>query len=951
MSRGRKSKVQENVPSNLLRIQENERVVDLLGQKCVTLATAVAQLYMALPHSPAHWSLQHTGVVCFVKDNPKRSYFIHLFDIKVGKMIWEQELYNQMTYLSPKPFFHTFAADDCQVGLNFAIEQEADSFRAVVEDKINLRAQRQEKRHQASPSSEEKLTLPPLPPQNGPGVSPGHIVTEDIQNPDILASRYQPTTVPTPVPACLKNKKDKKGKKKGLRLTKTNTEAPSGFKHVTHIGWDPNSGFNTTNLDPDLKKLFACAGISDDQLTDKETSKLIYDFIEQSGGLDAVKEEMRKQDEAVTSRSRSGPPPPVPGGARPGSAPAPPPPRGDRGLPPVPGQPPQAPPPSHSSGLSGNNGPFPPPPLSHSSMPPPPCHGLPPTTCNINVKRHVTHTGWDPNSGFNTTNLDPDLKKLFAYAGISDDQLTDKEISKLIYDFIEQSGGLDAVKEEMRKQAMSRGSKSKVQENVPSNLLSIQENERVVDLLGRRCVTLATAVAQLYMALPHSPAHWSLQHTGVVCFVKDNPKRSYFIRLFDIKVGKMIWEQELYNQMTYLSPKPFFHTFAAEDCQVGLNFANEQEADSFRAVVEDKINLRAQRQGQSYTPLLPSPRGLPPLPPQNGPAVSPGHIVTVDIQNPDILASRYRPTTVPTPAPACLKNKKDKKGKKKGPRLTKADIGAPSGFKHVTHVGWDPNSGFDTTNLDPDLKKLFACAGISDDQLTDKETSKLIYDFIEQSGGLDAVKEEMRKQDEAVTSRNRSGPPPPVPGGARPGSAPAPPPPRVPGQPPRAPPPPRGPLPPPPPSHGSMPPPPPPSHGSLPPPPPPSHASFPPPPRHGSMPPPPPPGAGPPPPPAPPPPPPPAAPTTIFSSSPASTAPPPSSSGGGRGDLLLQIQRGTKLRTVSDASDNPPPQEQRPEGIVGALMSVMEKRNKVMHSSDEEDDEGGFDEDDDEWDD
>ncbi|KAK1800981.1 hypothetical protein P4O66_004728 [Electrophorus voltai] len=111
--------------------------------------------------------------------------------------------------------------------------------------------------------------------------------------------------------------------------------------------------------------------------------------------------------------------------------------------------------------------------------------------------------------------------------------------------------------------------------------------------------------------------------------------------------------------------------------------------------------------------------------------MQPSNMVTVDIQNPDILPSRYRPPVVPLLAPASMgKGKKDKKGKKKGPRITKADIGAPSGFKHVTHVGWDHNSGFDTSNLDPDLKKLFSSAGISDDQLTDKETSKIIYDFI-----------------------------------------------------------------------------------------------------------------------------------------------------------------------------------------------------------------------------
>lgn len=50
--------------------------------------------------------------------------------------------------------------------------------------------------------------------------------------------------------------------------------------------------------------------------------------------------------------------------------------------------------------------------------------------------------------------------------------------------------------------------------------------------------SMATAVAQLYMALPNSPSNWSLQHTGVVSFVKDNPQRSYYIRMFDLKVTR-----------------------------------------------------------------------------------------------------------------------------------------------------------------------------------------------------------------------------------------------------------------------------------------------------------------------------------------------------------------------------------------------------------------------------
>jgi hypothetical protein len=55
------------------------------------------------------------------------------------------------------------------------------------------------------------------------------------------------------------------------------------------------------NLDPDLRNLFSRAGISEAQLTDAETSKLIYDFIEDQGGLEAVRQEMRRQGEPPSS--------------------------------------------------------------------------------------------------------------------------------------------------------------------------------------------------------------------------------------------------------------------------------------------------------------------------------------------------------------------------------------------------------------------------------------------------------------------------------------------------------------------------------------------------------------------------------------------------------------------------------------------------------------------------
>lgn len=313
-----------------------------------------------------------------------------------------------------------------------------------------------------------------------------------------------------------------------------------------------------------------------------------------------------------------------------------------------------------------------------------------------------------------------------------------------------------------------------VQQNIPSNLLQDHENQRLFELLGRKCWTLATAVVQLYLALPPGAEHWTMEHCGAVCFVKDNPQKSYFIRLYGLQAGRLLWEQELYSQLVYLTPTPFFHTFAGDDCQVGLNFSDESEAQAFRALVQEKIQKRNQRQSGERRQLPPTPAptneerrgGLPPVPPHpggdhGGPSGGPLSLglVTVDIQNPDITSSRYRGLPAPGPGPT----DKKRSGKKK---ISKADIGAPSGFKHVSHVGWDPQNGFDVNNLDPDLRSLFSRAGISEAQLTDAETSKLIYDFIEDQGGLEAVRQEMRRQEPP--------PPPPCRGGGGGGSQPLP---------------------------------------------------------------------------------------------------------------------------------------------------------------------------------
>ena len=64
-------------------------------------------------------------------------------------------------------------------------------------------------------------------------------------------------------------------------------------------------------------------------------------------------------------------------------------------------------------------------------------------------------------------------------------------------------------------------------------------------------------------------------------------------------------------------------------------------------------------------------------------------------------------------------------------------------------------------NLDPDLKGVFDKLGLSEKELQDKDTAKFIYDFIENHGGIEAVKEHQRQQLHPMVNTRSVGPPQP----------------------------------------------------------------------------------------------------------------------------------------------------------------------------------------------
>ncbi|XP_038122749.1 neural Wiskott-Aldrich syndrome protein [Culex quinquefasciatus] len=292
--------------------------------------------------------------------------------------------------------------------------------------------------------------------------------------------------------------------------------------------------------------------------------------------------------------------------------------------------------------------------------------------------------------------------------------------------------------------------------NRPSMLLTNEENEQLFGLLGRRCQTQCTAVVQLY--LTQSPAHasWVKKWTGALCFVKDNIRKSYYFRLYCLKTNRQVWEQELYEKLDVTKPRPFLIVFEGAEGIVAFNFAMEDEATAFMNTTTSTLHNRNRRRDdrikRNSTRKDPPPARPPPVSNQNNAFDN-----TVTLRHKPSFGA---PTAAafpqqPAAAAAMTPHQRPTKNKAKG-KLRKEDIGMPSNFKHVTHVGWSPTSGFDLSGEEDTLKPFLEKAGVRDQHLKDRETREFIYDFIQNHKVLDTMKSEQ-------SGNNRKQRPPPVP--------------------------------------------------------------------------------------------------------------------------------------------------------------------------------------------
>ncbi|KAJ9473854.1 Proline-rich protein LAS17 [Pseudozyma hubeiensis] len=397
-----------------------------------------------------------------------------------------------------------------------------------------------------------------------------------------------------------------------------------------------------------------------------------------------------------------------------------------------------------------------------------------------------------------------------------------------------------------------------------SSTISSSDKSKVKSAIPSSSNKIITAtVGRVYAAHP-TPSQWS--YTGVegaIAFVRDLVKATFYFKVIDLKGTRgVIWEHEFYDGFQYNQDRTFFHSFEGDECLIGFSFADEGEANDLFKKVSNRSKYAKSKSSSSST---------------------------------------------------------KKKKATSGGKIDKSMIGAPSGFKHVAHMGFSAEHGFSSENVDPTWQALLeqlGSLGISEKDIRQNES--FIKDFVGKRGGPGATSKPAppaapkakKVPPPAPTSKRKAPPPPPAPRSRHAAAAstasassaappPPPPPPRSGASTSAAPPPP----PPPPmraPAGSSAPPPPPPpmrpaAGGSAPPPPPP------PPPMGGS--------AAPPPPPPPPP---------AGGSAPL---PPPQD---GRGALLASIQ-GKSVHNLKKTDASAPPPSGRAAvagGVAGAAVGA-----------------------------
>jgi hypothetical protein len=187
------------------------------------------------------------GILNVTADMKRGIVFLSLVSLVDNSKAFEQECYENFSYVELNQYFHYFEGDEEIIGICYADDFDAARFKLkltgliTVCSKITVKKEVKQVERKDSIVSKNTST-------KDEGFNLGSFV------------------------GGLFTKKNKKEEK--TRPTKLNISEPKNFVHVSHMGWT-KEGFNEENIPEDWKGIFKKAGVKDEDLKDKKTAKFI----------------------------------------------------------------------------------------------------------------------------------------------------------------------------------------------------------------------------------------------------------------------------------------------------------------------------------------------------------------------------------------------------------------------------------------------------------------------------------------------------------------------------------------------------------------------------------------------------------------------------------------------------------------------------------------------------
>lgn len=122
---GRKTSEENKICENLT-YKENELCFQQIGVKCKSLSTSIVQVFQTSPPKHDKWRKVESGVLCFVKDNQKKSYFFKLVKLdNSAVVVWEEEIYIGLVMERIKPFLISFEGQVMEIKIFVILSDDA----------------------------------------------------------------------------------------------------------------------------------------------------------------------------------------------------------------------------------------------------------------------------------------------------------------------------------------------------------------------------------------------------------------------------------------------------------------------------------------------------------------------------------------------------------------------------------------------------------------------------------------------------------------------------------------------------------------------------------------------------------------------------------------------------------------------------------------------------------